>query len=101
LGEQFEVAAPGLCVFPGELLARRFPEEWCVLPVEVGVVGVPHIAIFIEVLLTATVIDLIPEWGVCGQPVKQALPIPVTDRVSSVGVCSLWPVAHTRKYSVY
>jgi hypothetical protein len=62
--------------------------------VEVGVLGFPHVAVFVEVLLTATVGDLVPERGVCGQPLGQALPIPVTDRVGSVRVCSLWPVAH-------
>ncbi len=36
--------------------------------VEVGVLGFPHVAVFVEVLLTATVGDLVPERGVCGQP---------------------------------
>ena len=89
------MAAPRLAVFARELLAGCFPEEWSVLLVEVGVVGVPHVTILIKVLLTTTVGDLVPEWSVCGQPLEQTLPIPVTDRVSGVCVRSLWPVAHT------
>jgi len=94
------VATPCLAVFASELLTGCFPEERRVLLVQVGVVGVPYVAIFVEVLLPATVRDLIPEWGVGGQPVEQALPVPVTDRFSSVRVRSLWPVARTSKYSV-
>jgi len=86
--------------FSGELLARRFPKDWGVLPVQIGVLGVPHVTVVVEVLLATTVVDLVPEWGVCGQPVEQTLPVPVTDRVSSVRVRSLWPVAQTQKYTI-
>jgi len=88
------VTAPGFAVFPGELLTRRFPKDGGILFIQVGVLGVPYVTVFIEVLLAASVVDLVSEWGVCGQPLGQALPIPVTDRVSSVRVRSLGPVAH-------
>ena len=55
------MTTPGFAVFANELLARCFPEERRVLLVQVGVVGVPYVAIFVEVLLPATVRDLIPE----------------------------------------
>ena len=54
LREEFEVAAPGFAVFPGELLARRFPKDWGILIVQVGVFGVPYITALIEVLLAAS-----------------------------------------------
>ncbi len=98
--KQPEVAAPCLAVFAGELLTGCFPEYRGVLVVEIGVLGVPHVAVIAEVLLPAAIGELIPEQGVCGQPVKQTLPIPVADRVGSVRVRSLWPVAHVLGYSI-
>lgn len=94
------MTAPGVTVFPGELLARCFPEDRRVLFVQVGVVGVPYVAVLVEVLLAATECDLVPERGVGGQLLEQTLPIPVTDRGSSVRVRSLRPVDHTRKHSI-
>jgi len=95
--KELEERPPGLAVFPGDLLARRFTKEWCVLVVQVSIFGVPYVPIFVEILLPTPIGELVPEWGVGGQPVEQTVPIPVTDRFSSVRVRSLWPVAHTQK----
>ena len=45
-------------------------------------------------VLGTSVGDLVPEWGVGGQPVEQAVSVPVADRFRSVLVRALWPVAH-------
>lgn len=75
LVEQPEVAPPCFAVFASDLLARRFPKYGCVLVVEVGVIGVPYATAIAEVLLTASVSDLIPKGWLGGQPVKQTLPV--------------------------
>ena len=67
---------------------------------EVGVLGVPHVAVVAEVLLPAAIGDLVPERWLGGQSVEQTLPIPVAGCFSSVGVRSLWPVSHVHCYVI-
>jgi hypothetical protein len=100
LVEQPEVTAPRFTVLASDLLARCFPEEWCILVVEVGVLGVAYVTVIAEVSLSASVVNLVPEWGLGGQPVEQTLPIPVSGCFDSVRVRSLWSVAHTQLFEV-
>jgi hypothetical protein len=86
--------------FASDLLAGCFPKDRCVLVVEISVFSVPYVATITEIRLSASIGNLIPEWGVGGQPVKQTLPIPVAGCFSSVGIRSLWPVAHTVYYII-
>ena len=46
-------------------------------------------------VLGTSVGDLVPEWGVGGQPVEQAVSVPVADRFRGVLVRPLWRAAHT------
>jgi len=81
-------------VSPVELVAHRVPDERCVFVVKVDVVNVPHVAVLVEVVLAAVVVDLVPERGVFGQPVEQTLTMPAGDWSKSVRVRSLLPVAY-------
>ena len=45
------MTAPGFGVLAGELLAGRFAEDGRILVVEIGVFGVPHVAVVAEILL--------------------------------------------------
>ena len=100
LVEQPEVAALRFAILASDLLARCFSNDGSILVVEVGVVSVPHVTLIAEVLLSASVIELVPEWRLGGQPVEQTLPIPVAGCFSSVGIRSLWPVTHTELLGV-
>jgi hypothetical protein len=76
------------------LLAGGLPENRGVLSVEVVVVDIPHVAILVEVGVAASIRELIPQGRVRRQPIEQALPIPVGDRLCGVLVRALWPPAH-------
>ena len=52
--EESEERPPGVAVLPGDLLAGCFPEDGCVVVVEVGEVRFPDVAIVAEVLLSAS-----------------------------------------------
>ena len=52
--EESEERPPRLRVLAGKLLAGGFPEDGCVVVVEVVEVGLPDIAIVTEVLLSAS-----------------------------------------------
>lgn len=92
--EQAEVTLPCVAVFAGDLLASSLAEYRCVVVVQVSVLGVPDIAILSEVLLSASVGELVPQGSVCGQPLEQTLAVPLTDRFRGVLVRALWSVAH-------
>ena len=91
--ERPEVTASCVAVLASDLLARCFPKYRGILVVDVGVVSVLYVTIVTEVFLTASVGELIPEWGVGGHLVKQTPPVSVAGCFSSVGIRSLWPVA--------
>ena len=75
-------------------MAGCFSEDGGVVAVEVIELGVPDVAVVGEVLLSATVGNLFPEWSVGSQPVEQAVSIPVADRFCGVLVRALWRAAH-------
>jgi len=52
------------------------------------------VAVVRKVFLSASIVELVPQGGVCGQPLEQALPIPLASGCGSVLVRALWPVAH-------
>ena len=45
-------------------------------------------------VLGTAVGELVPEWGVGGQPVEQTLMVPVADRFRGVLVRAPWQAAH-------
>jgi len=81
-------------VNPVELVAHRVPEERCVFVGKIDVVNVPYVAVLVDVVLAAVVVDLVPERGVFGQPVEQTFTMPAGDRTNGVPVRLLWAVAY-------
>jgi hypothetical protein len=83
------------------LLTGGFPDDECVVVVEIVVFDVPDIAVIAEVGLAASVGGLVLERWLGGQPVEQALPAPVGGRFGGVLVRSLWPTtAHILSFYV-
>ena len=52
--EKSKEGPPGVAVLVGDLLASGFPEDGCVVVVEVVEIGLPDIAVVAEVLLAAS-----------------------------------------------
>lgn len=65
-----------------------------VFVIPVGVHAVPRVTTLTELLLSASVSDLVPEWSMGGQSVEQTLSTLLDTRVSSECVCPLWLTTH-------